>query len=222
MINPLFSHKGATLLFYLPWGNPVTKESLIYGGSLAIMVCGTLLWFSSMNEVITHDKLIEIIGRIFPHFALLLSMIFRFVPKYIRQVKKIHFAQKALGKRKKGWRNQLKSGFEAFSITTTWALENSVDTADSMRARGYGVGKRTTYHNYPFTLRDGMVFLWIALWTGVVVFEKMYGNVGTVYYPFYRVKGQWFTYGAYALLCLTPILINLEEAYRWHRLQSKI
>ena len=30
-INPLFSHRGGTLLFYLFTGNPVTLESIIYG-----------------------------------------------------------------------------------------------------------------------------------------------------------------------------------------------
>lgn len=222
IINPLFSHKGATLLFYLPTGNPVTKESLIYGGSLAVMVCGTLLWFSSLNAVVTQDKLIEIVGRFFPHFALLLSMIFRFVPKYMKQIRKIHFAQRALGKKDHGLKNKMKSTFETFSITTTWALENSVDTADSMRARGYGMGKRSTFHNYQFQLRDVLVLGWIFLWTGVVLVEKAAGRVDTVYYPFYVVKGELFTYVAYMLLCLTPIFINVEEAFRWNRLKSKI
>jgi energy-coupling factor transport system permease protein len=222
IINPLFSHKGVTLLFYLPTGNPVTLESLIYGGSLAIMVCGTLLWFSSLNAIVTQDKLIEIVGRIFPHFALLLSMIFRFVPKYTRQIRKIHFAQKALGKQNAGWKNRLKNGFETFSITTTWALENSVDTADSMRARGYGMGKRSTFHNHQFQFRDYVVLVWILCWTAVVFVEKIAGRIETVYYPFYVVKGELFTYGAYLLLCLTPILINMEEALRWYRSKSKI
>ncbi len=222
LVNPLFSHKGATLLFYLPSGNPVTLESLIYGGSLAVMVCGTLLWFSSLNAIITEDKLIEIVGRIFPHFALLLSMIFRFVPKYTRQIRKIHFAQKALHGKKQQFRDKMKTGFRVLSITTTWALENSVDTADSMRARGYGTGKRSTFHNYHFQVRDYVVLFWILIWTTIVLIEKVSGQIETIYYPFYVVKGELFTYGAYCLLCFTPIFINVEEALRWHRLQSKI
>ena len=31
IINPLFSHAGATMLFYLKDGNPVTLESIVYG-----------------------------------------------------------------------------------------------------------------------------------------------------------------------------------------------
>lgn len=31
LINPVFSHRGATLIFYMFTGNPVTLESVIYG-----------------------------------------------------------------------------------------------------------------------------------------------------------------------------------------------
>ena len=38
LINPLFNHEGVTILSYLPTGNPLTLESLIYGVAAALMI----------------------------------------------------------------------------------------------------------------------------------------------------------------------------------------
>lgn len=221
IINPLFSHKGATLLFYLPTGNPVTKESLIYGVAAAIMIAGALLWFSSMNEIITSDKIIEFVGRGLPHFALLLSMIFRFIPMFSNQIRKVYFTQQALGANTKGIRNRIKLGVRVFSITTTWALEHSVDTADSMKSRGYGSGKRTTYHNYRLTCQDLFLILWILIGTGYIVCRIFQGDSYTYYYPYIEVKGDITTYIVFFLLCMTPMMVNGKEELEWHRLQLK-
>ena len=221
IMNPLFSHKGATLLFYLPTGNPVTKESLFYGMEAAIVIVSVLLWFSTMNEIITSDKIIEFIGRGFPHFALLISMIFRFIPTFTKQMRNVYFTQKALGEHTKGMRNKIKIGIRVFSNTTTWALEHSVDTADSMKSRGYGKGKLTTYHNYKFTYWDILLIVWFLTGTIYIAVKIFRGDCYTYYYPFIDIKGDMSTYICYLLLCMTPMIINGKEALRWHRLQLK-
>lgn len=222
IINPLFSHKGATLLFYLFTGNPVTFESIVYGVATAAIIGAMLLWFSTFNEVITQDKLLAGIGKVMPHIATLLSMVFRFVPKFTRQGGAVLNANKALGAKTEGFKDKLKTQAEVFSITTTWALENSVDTVDSMRARGYGTGKRSSYSNYKFEVRDFVTILWILILFLIVCVEIVTGRAVTYYYPIIRIKGTMLVYITYTLLCMTPIIINLMEAVRWHKLKSKI
>ena len=34
-VNPAFNHEGATILTYLPGGNPLTLESILYGAAAA-------------------------------------------------------------------------------------------------------------------------------------------------------------------------------------------
>ena len=46
LINPAFNHEGATLLAYLPSGNPLTLESIAYGFAAAAMLAAVVLWFS--------------------------------------------------------------------------------------------------------------------------------------------------------------------------------
>ena len=57
VINPLFSHRGSTLLFYLFTGNPVTLESIVYGFATAGIICAMIMWFGSFNIIITTDKI---------------------------------------------------------------------------------------------------------------------------------------------------------------------
>lgn len=222
LINPLFSHKGATLLFYLFTGNPVTLESIVYGMAAAAMISAMLLWFSTLNEIITQDKLLAVVGKGMPHMATLLAMIFRFVPKFTRQGKTVIQANKALGVKTKGIKSKIKTQAEIFSITTTWALENSVDTIDSMRARGYGTGKRSSYNNHRFEMRDLLVILWILILFAIVCIEIVTERAVTYYYPVIRIKETAEVYIIYGFLCMTPTLINFMEAFRWHRLKSKI
>ncbi len=55
IMNPLFSSRGATILFYLGQ-RPVTLESIVYGGLFALSLLGILLAFLAYNRVITPDR----------------------------------------------------------------------------------------------------------------------------------------------------------------------
>ena len=118
--------------------------------------------------------------------------------------------------------DNIKEGSRTFSITTTWALENSIYTADSMKARGFGTGRRTNYSNYKFQKRDYLLIGWLVILWLVVVFSLEREKVYTYYYPFIQVKNNVVVYLIYGLLCLTPVLINVKEEIRWLILKSRI
>ncbi len=64
--NPAFNHEGATILAYLPSGNPLTLEFIVYGLSAAVMMASVILWFSCYNAVMTSDKFVYLFGRVIP------------------------------------------------------------------------------------------------------------------------------------------------------------
>ena len=66
LLNPVFNHEGATILTWLPSGNPLTLESILYGFAAAAMLAAVVLWFSCFNAVITSDKFVYLFGRIIP------------------------------------------------------------------------------------------------------------------------------------------------------------
>ncbi len=41
-INPVFNHQGVTMLCYLPGGNPLTLESILYGVSAGAVLAASL------------------------------------------------------------------------------------------------------------------------------------------------------------------------------------
>lgn len=218
-MNPLFSHRGNTLLFYLFTGNPVTLESMIYGMVSAAIICGMLLWFSTFHQIMGMERMLGAIGKIMPHIALLISMILRFIPQYTKHQRKVAMYN---GAKESSFMEKLKSGCRTFSITTTWALENSIDTADSMKARGFGVKRRTSYSNYKVEGRDIAAVLWIVALAAGVIWMLQKEIIYTYYYPYVIYKGSMAAYVLYGLLCLTPVLINVREEIRWFRLKLKI
>ena len=93
LVNPAFNHEGQTILTYLPGGNPLTLESMLYGVAAAVMLASVVLWFSSYNEVMTSDKFVYLFGRVIPALSLVLSMALRFIPKFKAQMQVVSEAR---------------------------------------------------------------------------------------------------------------------------------
>lgn len=224
--NLLISHQGVTILGYLG-NNPITKEAILYGLISGVMFASIFLWFSCYNAIMTSDKLVYLFGRIIPSISLVFSMLMRSIPRFKSRMKQISQAQKAIGRKGTGSLMQRgKQGLKILSIMTTWALENSVDTADSMKSRGYGLKGRTAFSIYRFDVRDKILLLWLLLLLAVVITGSILGNCLARYYPYMELAGLtpgfFITCAAWALLCFLPVLFDTKEEIQWRRLQSKI
>ncbi len=228
LINPVFNHEGVTILFYLPWGNPLTLESIIYGISAAVMLSSTILWFSCFNSVITSDKLIYLFGRIIPSLSLVISMALRFVPRFSSQLKSVRTAQKSIGRDISDGTllMRIKHGIKLLSVMISLSLENAIDTADSMKSRGYGLKGRTAFPNYRFDRRDAVMLLIVLLLGLSALLLFIFDAANFRYYP--SLKGDLLSakaivlYLVYALLMLLPIIINAGEGAKWKYIRSKI
>lgn len=216
-MNPLFNHRGATVLAHLPNGNPLTLESLAFGAAAAVMLVAVIAWFACFNAVMTSDKIVYLFGRVMPGLSLILAMSLRFVPLFKMRLKEISQAQRGIGQRRNGLRR--------LSILVTWALENALETADSMKSRGYGLPGRTAFALYRFTRRDAAALAYIGLCAGVVAFGAATGGAAFRYFP--TLGGQWAgvrsgaTLAAYAGLGLFPLAVNVQEALIWRHIAPK-
>lgn len=227
-LNPAFNHQGETILFYLKNGNPMTLESILYGIAAACMFIAVILWFSCFNSVMTSDKFIYLFGRIIPSLSLILSMVLRFVPRYMIQIKVISNAQKCIGRDASQGNiiRKAQNGIKILSIMTTWALENAIETADSMRSRGYGLPKRTSFSLFRFYNRDKAVFTVIMGLVTIVLVGSITGHNTMRFFP--SIKAAKFTfpciiiYCAYFVLCMLPVFINIVEDTKWKHIESKI
>ena len=221
VINPMFNHAGITVLMYLPSGNPLTAESFYYGIAAAAMLAAVILHFSSYNQVMTSDKFVYLFGKIIPTLSLVLSMTLRFVPAFIERLKEIVSVQRTLGRDVSGGSilKRIRCAMKILSILITWSLESAVETADSMKSRGYGLPGRTAYSIFHFDKRDLKALLWMLCLTLIIFAGIYYKVLNYSYFPIFKTgKFSIFTaavHGAYFLLCVTPVIIELREEYRW-------
>ena len=228
LINALFTHNGSTVLFYLG-NNRVTLEAACYGLAMALMLSGVVIWFSSFNVVMTSEKLIYIFGRFAPVLGLTLSMIFRFVPLLRTRFELIGEGQKALyAGDEKGFIGKIRQFGKEVSILVSWSLESSIESADSMAARGYGLKGRTSYNLFKIRTADIMTLLLSMLLGGVTITSYAAGVNKLYYYPVIRVvesSPKWLELAGYvsfiALLAM-PLAIDLIGEFRWKKSRSTI
>lgn len=227
-VNPLFNHEGATILRYFPNGNPLTLESIIYGACASLMFGCVICWFWCFNEVMTSDKFIYLFGKITPSLSLILSMALRFVPHFSEQTKKVINAQKCIGNDIHNGNifEKTKKGLKILSIMITQALENAIDTADSMKARGYGLTKRTFFSIYRFEKRDKITLFSILFFGIYIIFGKMCGQMKFVCYPLVKISSfsvfELSLFVSYFVLSALPVIIEISEVKKWNALKSKI
>jgi len=226
LINPAFNHEGATILTYLPGGNPLTLESMAYGIAAAAMLISVICWFSCYNAVMTSDKFVYLFGRVIPALSLILSMTLRFVPRFKAQIKTVSDAQRGVGRDVSSGSvfQRAKKGLAILSIMVTWALENAIETSDSMRSRGYGLNGRTAFSIYRFDRRDKYALLFLLFCGAYIIAGVCLKAVYWRYFP--TVKGMTLqpysasVFLAYFALCIAPVVIDIREDRKWKRLQS--
>lgn len=228
VFNPLFNHEGMTILAYFSSGNPLTLESIIYGLASSVMFVSVILWFSCYNTIMTSDKFIYLFGRIIPSISLVFSMVLRFVPKFKNQAKVIGNGQKCIGRDPMmgNSKQRLHNGMRIMSILTTWGLENGIETADSMRSRGYGLPGRTSFSTFRFDTWDKILAIAMLVMLVITFIPIVSGAVYIVYYPLVNINAPTalavLNYIAFGLFCFLPLLMDLVEDIKWRVLKSKI
>ncbi|MFR4798553.1 MAG: energy-coupling factor transporter transmembrane protein EcfT, partial [Lentihominibacter sp.] len=122
---------------------------------------------------------------------------------------------------------RLREGMTIVSALATWSLEGGVITADSMKSRGYGCGRRSSFSNYSFEVRDKIMVIFMAVLMSAVAVSCWLGAADVVYTPdifisslssFESAVGM----GSYCIFLFIPTGVNIMEAVKWRILKSKI
>lgn len=225
VVNPLYSHTGETILGYLPSQKPITLESLAFGGGAALLLLSVFFHFYVYTFIMTSDKYMYLFKRL-PALSLVLTMALSLFPRLLRRVQEIDFARRCMGSvPEKGIRNRAKAGLASLSTLTNRALEDAAVTADSMRARGYGLPGRTTFSLFRFSRRDLFVLLILLLLGLYVAVGFFRGALDFSYFPtFSPLAPTLYTkslFASHLFLCFIPILIDSKEELWWNVSKSK-
>lgn len=223
-INPLFNTYGAHILFSV-FGRPYTWEALLYGAAIASLFVQMMLWFGCYNAVMTSDKFTSLFGNLIPALSLLLVMVLRLIPNFIRKTKQIIGARKSIGKgaaEQSSTKEKLLDGMTVLSSLTDWALEGSVVTGDSMRARGYGTAKRSSFMIYRMKTGDWLLIAAIPILLALIITAACLGQMAAVFTPEIQISPISWGIIPYTVYLLIPVALHTKEAFSWHISRSKI
>ena len=224
-INTLFTHNGETVLFYIN-RNRVTLEAFVYGICASVMPISVILWFESFQVLMSSDKLIYLFGRIAPVLGLVISMIFRFIPLLKVRFGEISMGQKCMGRGGQiGFLNRCRQLVKELSILIAWSLEASIESADSMAARGYGLRGRTSFHLFRMTGRDTALLLFFAAAGCAVIAGTAAGYTTMQFYPRLVIETagsqKILVFLIFAVLVWIPFIIDRAGEYKWKKSEWK-
>lgn len=188
VVNLLTNHRGETALFYLN-DNVVTLESIVYGGILGVQIVLLIHVSALFSRRMTADKIIVVTGCLSPSLAILISMAIRNIERYRSKIKEIYGYQKCESRSEQIWERFFQA-VRTVSIMVNWALENGLELSDSMIARGYQSGRRTSYAPVRFLGQDvvesAILFLFALLWE--------WGQPFTLISPYLQIENSvWWT-----------------------------
>lgn len=217
VFNMFFARYGEMVLFSLN-ENEFTFESLFYGICQGVMFSGVLMWFSCYSQVITSERLFAVFGRFAPNTAMVFSMVLSFIPRFKKNLAEIRDARELID----DGTSKLKKELSNFSALITMVLEESIETANSMKARGFSKG-RTPYSKYAFSFKDALVIAFCMICFAVLAVLKFMGKVTFLFEPVITMKCFSFTaLAVYILFAFLPLILDFTEDIRWFYLKRKI
>lgn len=216
LANPLFSASGSTEVFRLGV-RAFYLESFIYGACMGIMLAAVLLWFSNASRILSVDKVMALFGNVAPTVGLMISMVSRLIPKFLQRGTAIGDVQRACSAAQStGLSEGMSARMRMTSTLMGWGMEDSLDTADAMRSRGWGAAeRRTTYQRWRFRLRDSVA---LGVLGALVVPNVVLATVAASQFHFYPTLSPlvlWWGYGVFALLAFAPCFLEAKERVRW-------
>ena len=226
LVNPIINTRGQRVLLEL-FGRPYTFEALVYGIAVGAMLGIMLIWFGCYNVVMSGDKFTSLFGSLIPSLSLLLVMVLRLVPALMKKAAQISGARRCIGKAAgEKTKEKLTDGMGILSALVSWALEGSIVTGDSMRSRGYGTGKRSSFMIYKMTGQDWCLLVLMLTLSAFILFSAALGGTQAEFMPsFFIAPLAGFSrlgFLCYCLLLLLPTGLHAKEVLQWHISRSKI
>lgn len=217
IINPLYSANGTTLLFKLGRFY-IYAESLAYGLVMGALLIAVLMWIEGMAYVVGHDELLALGRGALPTISLMASMTMRLVPQLVRRASSVRTALDATTA--SGANGDGKAArVRVMDALMSWALEDSLERGDAMRARGWGASaRRSSYDAHPFRLRD-LVALTVIVCLIVLAAACVRAIMGGWnFYPSMTGTSEIAALVPAVLLYVLPLAVLAVERIRWELL----
>ena len=205
-LNPFFSASGSTELIRLG-PQVVYLESLAFGVTAGAMLISTVVWLECLCACVAEDGLYVLGATAVPTATLAVSMCARLVPELMGRARAIADAERACTAAA-GAEGPLAQGVATSTALMTWAMEDSLIRADSMRARGWGAGvRRSSFRPRRFAARNAFC---LAACVALLLAGGFLAWVATSqwgFYPQMPALVPWWGYAPIAIMFALPACV---------------
>ena len=199
LLNSLLAHAGGHVYARVPTniplvGGPLTLESAIYGLDIAAGLAAALLAVAPLSLAADPADLVDALPAGLERTGAALAASLSLVPGVARTFVAVSEAQRMRGWRPRGPR----SWTEVLVPVMLTAIEDSIQLAEAMAARGYGSGGRSHYPRLAWDRRDSLVLLAAVLAAGGFLAARVAGALG-----------DWYPYPTLTFPPVEPVLVLL-------------
>ncbi len=175
-VDLMLSHSGAHPFLHIPSavpvvGGPITLEAVLYGLVVAAGVTACVLAVAPLARALEPHELVDALPGVLHRTATACAAALNLVPGVVRSAGAIRDAQ-----RMRGWRPRgVRSWSELLVPVAVTAMEDSLQLAEAMEARGYASGRRTRYAPASLRAADVAVLVTAALAIVLIVVARTAG-----------------------------------------------
>ncbi len=221
VMNCFIAHDGKTILFDL-LRRHITLEAFYYGLSAGVMIVGVAMWCVFITDETDTEDLVMTLGKVLPFVSVVITVTLRYIPEIIKKFRETLSAQKMLGIfESKGYFKRALIISKVFMSVTERSVENAMDMASTMKARGYGLVRRASARHKKWRESDTDLLLVTAFCAAFIAVGEKTGDFGFAYYP----SPAFVKFGLYAipmivacaLLFLLPAGQVIDWRIRWQK-----
>lgn len=220
IVNTIFTHVGNTHIYYYG-SNFVTLEAIMYGIIMAVTFFLVTLTFLSYNSYVSYQDMLYVFSKRYPNLSMVIIMSLRFVPLIQSRTRELIELSRLKNQNENlSLKERLSENIQNLGLVVSWSLEEAMQTASSMKARGYNITKRTSYLEYKFNKIDACLSI-IIIVTVIVSLVGLSQGIGSInVYPKFTFSFSQLPFNVYYLafvvLLLPFIIIEIWERILWH------
>lgn len=223
-----YNHFGMTVIGENFTGNHITLESVLCGLDISVRAAAAVMFFSCVLAVVSSDKIVYLFGRISPRLSLFLSILLRTAPRLRQYARRVSLAQAGIGRgpSQGSMPARLINSLRIVSILVTWLTENFIESAMSMKCRGYSLRGRTAFSIYRFDNRDRCFVVTVFLLMTVIMAGRALDQTEVYFDPSIIMTPVTILspvfYAAYGFFLLLPFILQKAGEIKFNRQRAAL
>lgn len=210
LFNLIFNRNGMTVLLYIG-DAAITLESVLYALLSALHFTGAVLWFSFFCAFLDADRIYRLFSGVSRGLAIIFSLSMALVPKTLQKYEQTRAALPAATDK----HHKLTTRFLRLSALFSWILEDSFETAASMKARGAMCQVKRPRKKIRFSVwNTAVVLIGVAAVCAVFLAPPLKAEIYPRFRPNAYISDVW-TYAPVAVFYFIPCIIKLWEVCKW-------